>query len=305
MEFILLGLSTSPSLQAILFPLVTFLYITALTGNFLLVLAICTCKKLHTPMYFLLINLSAVNVFSISVTTPKWLQTLFTHRRTISFQGCVTQMFLFIWALVTELLLLSFMAFDRYAAICHPLQYRMIMRKEVCIAMGMMVWGFGLLNSVIQTAVLLPLSFCQDNLINHFFCDFPPLLKTSCSDTSMNERMAIASDTVFGLISCGFTLTSYFFIMRSIFKIRSAEGKRKAFSTCSSHLFVVTFYFSAVMYTYMRPRSSYSPDTDKWVNLLYSVATPVLNPMIYSLRNKDVKGALRTLIGAVQQCQRS
>ncbi|XP_066485810.1 olfactory receptor 13G1-like [Tiliqua scincoides] len=294
-EFILLGLTSSPGLQSLLFGVFTFVYATALTGNLLLIFLICTCRKLHTPMYFLLINLSLVNVFSISVTIPKWLQTLWSHKMAISFYGCVSQMFLFIWGLITELLILTFMAFDRYAAICHPLQYTMIMRKEFCVTIAVAVWVTGMIHSSVHTGLLLQLSFCNSNIINHFFCDFPPLLKLSCSDTSLNETMANAADVIFGVCTCGLTLTSYCFILRAIFRIRSSEGKKKAFSTCSSHLIIVSFYYSTVIYTYIRPTSAYSLDKDKMVCLLYSVVTPVVNPMIYSLRNKDVKEALKTL----------
>ncbi|XP_061447969.1 olfactory receptor 13G1-like [Rhineura floridana] len=296
MEFILVGLTNSAELQTLLFGIFTLIYATALAGNFLLIFTICTCKKLHTPMYFLLINLSLVNVFSISVTTPKLLQTLWTHRNTISFYGCITQLFLFIWCLGTELFLLSFMAFDRYAAICHPLQYTVIMRKEVCVGIASGVWVVGMVDSAVHTGLMLKLSFCNSN-INHFFCDVPPVLKLSCSDTSLNEMMAFVADVIFAICSCGLTLTSYCFILRAIFRIRSTEGKKKAFSTCSSHLIVVSIYFFSVIYAYIRPSSDYSVEKDKFVSLLYSVVTPVLNPLIYSLRNKDFKEALKTMTG--------
>ncbi|XP_061447964.1 olfactory receptor 13G1-like [Rhineura floridana] len=297
MEFTLVGLTSSAELQTLLFGIFTLIYATALAGNVLLIFTICTCKKLHTPMYFLLINLSLVNVFSISVTTPKLLQTLWTHRKTISFYGCITQMYLFVWALGTELFILSFMAFDRYAAICHPLQYTVIMKKEVCVGIASGAWVAGMFNSAVHAGLMLTLSFCNSNIVNHFFCDVPPLLELSCSDTSLNEMMAFVSDVIFGICSCGLTLTSYFFILRAIFRIRSTEGKKKAFSTCSSHLIVVSFFFSSSIYTYIRPSSDYSLDKDKFVSLLYSVVTPVVNPLIYSLRNKDVKEALKTITG--------
>ncbi|XP_066485803.1 olfactory receptor 5F1-like [Tiliqua scincoides] len=302
-EFILLGLNSSLELHMLLFWLFTFIYVVALTCNLLLIICICTYKKLHTPMYFLIINLSLVNVFSISVTTPKLLQTLWTHRKVISFYGCITQMFLFIWALGTELLLLSFMAFDRYAAICHPLQYTMIMRKEVCVGIATGVWVTGMVDSVVHAGLMLRLSFCNSNIINHFFCDVPPLLKLSCSDTSLNETMATVADGIIGAGSCGLTFMSYWFILRAIFRIHSTEGKKKAFSTCSSHLIVVSFFFSTVIYTYMRPASAYSLDKDKLVSLLYSVVTPVINPVIYSLRNKDVKEAVKAFIGRDRMLQ--
>ncbi|XP_061447977.1 olfactory receptor 13G1-like [Rhineura floridana] len=297
MEFTLAGLTSSAELQTLLFGVFAFIYATALASNFLLIFIICSCRKLHTPMYFLLINLSLVNVFSISVTTPKLLQTLWTHGNTISFYGCITQVFLFIWCLGTELFLLSFMAFDRYAAICHPLQYTVIMRKEVCVGIASGVWLAGIVNSSVHTGLMLQLSFCNSNIINHFYCDLFPLLKLSCSDTNLNEMMIFAADVIFAICSCGLTLTSYCFILRAIFSIHSTEGKKKAFSTCSSHLIVVSFYFSSVIYAYIRPSSDYSVDKDKFVSLLYTVVPSIVNPLIYSLRNKEVKEALKTITG--------
>ncbi|XP_063158314.1 olfactory receptor 13G1-like [Candoia aspera] len=296
-EFVLLGLTSSPEIQTLLFWSFIFGYVTALVGNFLLIFIICTSKKLHTPMYFLLVNLSLVNVLSISTTMPKLLQTLLSCKSTISFYGCITQVYFFILFLVTELLLLTSMAFDRYVAICYPMQYTLIMRKEVCAAIAVGVWVSGLINSAVHSGLILQLSFCGSNTINHFFCDLPPLLKLSCSDTSLNETMASVADVIFAGFGCGLTLASYGFIIRAIFRIRSTEGKKKAFSTCSSHLIVVSFYFSSVIYTYIRPTSVYSLNRDKIISLLYSVVTPVINPVIYSLRNKEVKEALRAFIG--------
>ncbi|XP_054850112.1 olfactory receptor 13G1-like [Eublepharis macularius] len=294
-EFILVGLSSSPEYQLTIFWGFSFLYLAALVGNFLFILTIGTCSKLHTPMYFLLVNLSITNMICISVTAPKLLQTTLAHRKTISFSGCVTQVYLFLWALCTEIMLLSFMAFDRYSAICRPLQYPVIMKKEVCVVMVTGVWVTGMVNSAVHTGLVLQLSFCDSNIINHFFCDLPPLLALSCSDISINETMAYAAAAVFTMGSCVLTLISYMFILAAIFRIRSTEGKKKAFSTCSSHLLVVSFYFSTIIYTYIKPASSYSLEEDKVVAILYSVVTPVLNPLIYSLRNKDVKEALRNL----------
>ncbi|XP_063158310.1 olfactory receptor 13G1-like [Candoia aspera] len=295
-EFILVGLTNSPELQALLFWVFAFIYVTALAANFILIATISTFKKLHTPMYFFIYNLSLVNILSISVTTPRLLQSFLTHRKTISFYGCITQVFFIIWSLGSELLLLSFMAFDRYAAICHPLHYTIIMRKEVCIGMATTVWIAGMINSAVQIGLMLQLSFCNSNVINHFFCDIPPILDLACSDTSRNHFTTMVAD-VYGIGSCALTLTSYFFILRTIVRIRSIEGKKKAFSTCSSHLFVVSFYFSAIIYMYIRPSSVYSLDKDKFVSLLYLVVTPLLNPLIYSLRNKEVKEALKLLTG--------
>ncbi|XP_039177314.1 olfactory receptor 13A1-like [Crotalus tigris] len=292
-EIILLGLTDSPKLQIFLFLVFAIIYVAAVVANVILIFIISTFKKLHTPMYFLIFNLSLLNIFSVSVTVPRLLQSLWTHRKRISFNGCIIQIFFIIWALGSELVLLSFMAFDRYAAICHPLHYTIIMRKEVCVGIAAIVWITGMINTAVNTGVLVKLSFCDSNVINHFYCDIPIVLHLSCSDTSINEFMTKIADVVYGMCTCGLTLTSYFFILKTIFKIRSNEGKKKTFSTCSSHLFVISFYFSAIIYTYMRPSSVYFLDKDKFVSLIYSVITPVINPLIYSLRNKDVKEAMK------------
>ncbi|XP_066485825.1 olfactory receptor 5AN1-like [Tiliqua scincoides] len=296
-EFILVGLASSPEMESLLLGAFAFIYTMALAGNFLLILAICTCKKLHTPMYFLLINLSLVNVLSISVTTTKMLQNLGTHRKSISFYGCFAQVHLFVWALVTETLILAFMAFDRYAAICHPLQYTLIMRKEICVGITVSIWFVGLAHSTFHLGLLLQLPFCSSNIINHFFCDIPLVLKLSCSDTSLNESLTSVAAAVFGICNGGLTLTSYFFIVRTVFRIPSTQGKKKAFSTCSSHLIVASFYFSSGTYNYITPNFGSFSEKDKFISLLYTVVTPVLNPIVYSLRNKDVKEALKSLNG--------
>uniref|UniRef100_A0A8C7DWS2 Olfactory receptor n=1 Tax=Naja naja TaxID=35670 RepID=A0A8C7DWS2_NAJNA len=295
-KFILIGFSSSVEKQMLIFWTFLLIYGVALVGNFLIILAISVCRKLHTPMYFLLINLSIINVCSISIIVPKLLQILLTQRKTIVFPGCIAQVFLFTLTLGTELLLLAFMAFDRYAAICQPLQYTVIMRKEVCFGTMAGLWLIGIINSSIQTGLVLRLSFCDSNIINHFFCYLPPMFKISCSDTSLNEIMVFAASIVIAIGSCTLTFLSYWFILRSIFRIRSTEGKKKAFSTCSSHLLVASFYYSTIIYTFLRPASMYSLEEDKVIAIIYSVVTPVLNPLIYSLRNTDVKQALRKLI---------
>uniref|UniRef100_A0A670ZKM1 G-protein coupled receptors family 1 profile domain-containing protein n=1 Tax=Pseudonaja textilis TaxID=8673 RepID=A0A670ZKM1_PSETE len=273
-EIILLSLTDSPKLQILLFWVFAFIYVAALTANILLIFIISSFKKFHTPRYFLIFNLSLLNIVSVSVKIPRLLQSLWTHRKIISFHGCITQIFFIIWALGTELVFLSFMAFDHYAAICHPLHYTIIMRKEVCVGIAIFVWITGMINTAVNTGVLLQLSFCDSNVINHFYCDIPTVLHLSCLDTSINEFMTKVADV-------------------TIFRIRFTEGKKKAFSTCSSHLFVISFYYSAIIYTYMRPSSVYFVDKDKLVFLIYSVVTPVINPLIYSLRNKDVKETMK------------
>ncbi|XP_026516215.1 olfactory receptor 13G1-like [Terrapene carolina triunguis] len=293
-EFILVGLSSFPEHQMFLFVVFTFIYMAALAGNLLIVLTITTSSRLHTPMYLL----------SISVSVPKMLHNLLEHRKTIALLGCIAQICLFTWTLVSEVLVLAAMAFDRYIAICHPLHYTIIMRKEVCVGLIAGIWIIGVANSAVHTGLVLQLSFFNSNIINHFFCELPPFLKLSCSDTSLNETLAFLADAVFGIGSCVITLMSYFFILRTILKIRSMEGKKKAFSTCSSHLIVVILYYSTAIYTYIHPSSAYSPDRDKTITVLYSVITPALNPIIYSLRNNEVKEALRKLISRLGLFQR-
>ncbi|XP_038226014.1 olfactory receptor 13A1-like [Dermochelys coriacea] len=281
-EFILVGLSSPPEYQMFLFVLFTFIYMAALAGNFLIVLTITASTSLQIPMYFLLINLSLINLLSISVSIPKMLHNLLEHKKTIAFLGCITQIYLFTWTLGSEALVLAVMAVDHYAAVCHPLHYTIIMRKEVCVGLIAGIWIAGVINSAVNTGFVLQLSFCCLNVINHLFCELPPVLKLSCLDTSLNETLAFLADTVFGMRSCVVTLTSYYFILRTIWKIRSTEGKKKASSTCSSHLIVIILYYSTAIYTYIHPSSAYSPDRE--ISVLYSVITPALNPIIYSLR---------------------
>nr|XP_028560433.1 olfactory receptor 5V1-like [Podarcis muralis] len=295
-DFILLGLSSSPEHQKIIFWGFTLIYATALSANFLFIFTLSTCRKLHTPMYFLLIHLSIANMFCISVTIPKMLQTTLASRKTISFSGCIAQVYFFLWALGTEILLLSFMAFDRFIAICHPLQYTVIMRREVYIGVVAGVWVAGMINSAVHTGLVLRLSFCDSNIINHFFCNLPPLLMLSCSDTFKNE-VAVATVTVFFiLVPFLLILLSYMLIIATILKMPSAKNRHKAFSTCSSHLIVVSLFYGTVTFTYVRPKSVYSLDSDRILSLLYTVVTPSFNPIIYSLRNKEIKAAFKKSI---------
>ncbi|XP_044531309.1 olfactory receptor 13G1-like [Gracilinanus agilis] len=296
-EFILVGISSLPELR--LFLLVSFLciYVTALVGNSLIFFTICASQQLHTPMYFFLGNLSVLDALCTSTIVPKMLANLYFQRAAISFLGCMAQMYLFTWALVSEALLLALMAFDRYIAICHPLHYPMVMRSRVCIGMAGSIWAIGISNSAVHTSLAIPLSFCHSFVIDHFFCELPPILKLSCSDTHLNEALAFCADVIFGVGSCSLILVSYGCIIRTVLNIRSSEGKKKAFSTCSSHLTVVSFYYSTVIYTYIRPTSNLSLGRDKVITALYSVIIPMLNPIIYSFRNREVKGALQRLLG--------
>ncbi|XP_034278749.1 olfactory receptor 2A25-like [Pantherophis guttatus] len=295
-KFSLLGLSSTPRHQMLIFWIFALMYATALSSNYLLILAISICSKLHTPMYFLLINLSIANVCTISVSVPKMLQNILSQKKTISFSGCLTQVFLSLWTLGTEILLLSIMAFDRYAAICQPLHYMIIMKKEVCIGLATGAWVVGMASSAVNAGLLLRLSFCDSKDINHFFCELHPLWKLSCSDISLNEIMSLAADVTFTMSGCIPTLTSYLLILRTVMKIQSVKGKKKAFSTCSSHLLVIGVYYSTLMYIYGKPSSPNDEEEYKNIAIIYSVVIPILNPLIYSLRNKEVKETLTKLL---------
>ncbi|XP_070584487.1 olfactory receptor 13A1-like [Erythrolamprus reginae] len=295
-KFRLLGLSSIPGYQMFIFWIFAFMYVSALTSNFFLILAISICSKLHTPMYFLLVNLSVANVCTISVSIPNMLQNILSQKRTISFSGCLIQVFLSLWALGTEILLLSIMAFDRYAAICQPLHYMVIMKKGICIGLATGAWIVGMASAAVNAGLLLRLSFCDSKDINHFFCELHPLWKLSCSDITLNETMSLAADVTFTVSGCIPILTSYLLILRTVIKIQSVKGKKKAFSTCSSHLLAVSVYFSTLMYIYAKPSSPKDEEEYKNIAIIYSVIIPVLNPMIYSLRNKEVKETLIKLL---------
>ncbi|XP_008821424.1 olfactory receptor 13G1-like [Nannospalax galili] len=294
-NFVILGFSELPHLQVLLFLSFLCLYMAALSGNLLIVVAISASPSLHTPMYFFLVNLAMVDLLCTSTILPKLLDSM-VGAMTISYWGCMAQLFLFTWSLGAELLLFSAMAYDRYVAICHPLHYSAWMGPRVCALLAGVVWTISLTNTSVNTGLILPLPFCSSNLVEHFFCEIPPLLKLSCAPTHLNEVMAFAADVFLAVGNFSVTILSYGCIVVSIFQIRSAEGKRRAFSTCSAHLIVVTMYYSTVIYTYIRPASSYSLNKDKVVSVIYTSVAPTLNPLIYTLRNKDVKVALRRLL---------
>ncbi|XP_023439902.2 olfactory receptor 13A1-like [Dasypus novemcinctus] len=246
-------------------------------------------------MYFLLVNLAVLDVFCASTVLPKLLEILVAEKRTISFWGCIIQIFFLTWFVATEVLLFTAMAYDRYVAICHPLRYTSMMSPRVCAVLMGVVWGIGILGPGIDTCLVLQLTFCGPNVIDHFFCEIPPVLLLSCSSTYLNDIMTIMADIFYAVLNFLLTMVSYGFIISTILKIRMAEGKQRAFSTCSSHLIVVTMYYTTVIYNYLTPGSSYSPDVGKVMAVLYSTVSPTLNSLIYTLRNKDVKAALKKI----------
>ncbi|XP_032751986.1 olfactory receptor 13A1-like [Rattus rattus] len=291
-EFILQGFSEHPSLRLFLIGCFLLLYTTALVGNIVIIALVTSSTGLHSPMYFFLCNLATMDIVCTTSVLPKALVGLFSEENTISFNGCMAQLFFLIWFGSSELLLLTVMAYDRYVAICFPLHYSTRMSPQLCGVLAMGVWSICATNACVHTGLMTRLSFCGPKVITHFFCEIPPLLLLSCTPTYVNSIMTLIADFLFGGINFVLTLLSYGCIIASILRMRSAEGKRKAFSTCSSHLIVVAMYYSSVLSAYISPAFSYSPERSKFSSVLYSVLSPTLNPLIYTLRNKDVKLAL-------------
>uniref|UniRef100_K7EW62 Olfactory receptor n=1 Tax=Pelodiscus sinensis TaxID=13735 RepID=K7EW62_PELSI len=292
-EVILLGLGILPELQTFLFLLFLVAYIVTVAGNLLIVVLVVTDQHLHTPMYFFLGNLSCLETCYSSTLLPRMLAGLLTGDQTISFSGCLTQYYFFGSLAATECFLLSVMSYDRYVAICHPLHYaaRMMARAWLQLAGGSWLGGF--LGNVITTLLVSQLTFCGSNTIDHFFCDFIPLIRLSCNDPKMIETLAFIFSLIFLLLPFLLTLTSYICIITTILRIPSTSGRQKAFSTCSSHLIVVTIYYGTLLIVYMFPTTDLLGDLKKVLSVVYTVLTPLANPLIYSLRNKEVKEALR------------
>ncbi|XP_039197066.1 olfactory receptor 1019-like isoform X2 [Crotalus tigris] len=290
-SFILLGITDQKELQLPLFVLFLLIYIITLMGNLGMILLIKTDSRLHIPMYFFLGNLAFVDVNYSSSIIPNMLVFLLTERKNIGFFACATQMFIFVICGSTECLLLAVMAFDRYVAICHPLHYSVIMSGKICVWLAAISYFLGIFYAVLHTTLSFSLSFCGLNMINHYYCDIPPLLKLSCSDTHINETIIFAQVSINCVGTTVTILFSYASILITILKIRSTQSRRKAFSTCSSHLIVVSLFYGTIFFMYLRPSSTYSLEQDKVASLFYTVVIPMLNPLIYSLRNKEVKEA--------------
>ncbi|XP_034991523.2 olfactory receptor 5V1-like [Zootoca vivipara] len=295
-EFILTGLSDLPAVRFSLFAAFFLIYLVTLVGNGTILLAIGADSHLHNPMYFFLTNLSLLDIFCPTATVPKMLENLLSERHTISFVGCVLQLYFLVALAGTEVFLLAVMAYDRYVAICNPLRYTVVMSKKLCLQMAAGTWVTGFLNSLLHTVMTFTLPYCKLNRVNQYYCDIPPVLALSCASTYAAEMVVLIFGGIFGVGAFMVTLVSYIYIISTILRIRSAEGKRKAFSTCASHLIVVCLFYGTTIFTYARPTSSHHPDQDRMVSMLYGVITPMLNPLIYSLRNKEVKGALERVI---------
>ncbi|XP_016081197.1 olfactory receptor 1052-like [Ornithorhynchus anatinus] len=292
-EFILVGLTDRPELQVPLFMLFLAIYFVTLVGNIGMIVLIQVDSRLQTTMYFFLSNLSFLDLCYATVFAPKMLANYFSEKKTISFAGCFTQCFLFIMYVSSEGILLAVMAFDRYVAICNPLLYNIIVTKKLCINLVVGSYLGGIINSLSHTGSLLRLPFCGPNVVNHYFCDVPPLLKLPCADTRINEILLFTLSGILAIITFLFVFISYIFIVATILRIPSTEGRQKAFSTCASHLTAVTLFYSSVSFSYVQPTSLHSLDQEKVVAVFYTLVIPMLNPLIYSLRNKDVKEALK------------
>ncbi|KFO29554.1 Olfactory receptor 5B2 [Fukomys damarensis] len=302
-EFLLLGLTDDPHLQLPLFIMFLLIYTITVAGNLGMLLVIHLDPHLHTPMYFFLSNMSLVDFCSSSVVTPMVMKGLLTGNKVISYNACAAQMFLFAALIGVENYLLTAMAYDRYAAVCKPLHYTTTMRSSVCAGLILGCYLGGLLNACIHTGETFSLSFCNFNVIHHFFCDIPPVMALSCSDKYFNERVLFYAVSVPVFFAILVIWISYFFIFTSILKMHSAAGHRKALSTCASHLTAVSIFYGTAMFMYLQPSSSHSMDTDKIASVFYTIVIPMLNPLVYSLRNKEVKSAFLKVKSAVTQRQ--
>ncbi|NXK48181.1 OR5V1 protein, partial [Chauna torquata] len=299
-EFILVGLSDALEVRFLLFVLFLIIYLATMAGNVAVLVAISTDAHLHNPMYFFLGNLSLLDIFCPTITVPKMLEALLFENKVISFTGCMLQLFFLIDVVGTEIFLLAVMAYDRYVAICHPLQYMNIVSMKLCACLAIGTWVVGFFNSLLHTSLIFTVFFCDSNEVDQYYCDIPPVLALSCSSTYNRELVILTVAGVLGSSAFVVTLISYIYILLAILCMNSAESRHKAFSTCSSHLTVVCLFYGTTICTYVRPSSTYSPNQDRIVSMLYGILTPLLNPIIYSLRNKEVKCALGRVISWVR-----
>ncbi|XP_012587232.1 PREDICTED: olfactory receptor 2AE1-like [Condylura cristata] len=296
-DFILEGLFDDSLIHVFLFSLTMLVFLVAVSGNTLTILLICADPRLHTPMYFLLSQLSLMDLMHVSTTIPKMAANYLSGKQAISFVGCATQHFFYLFLGCAECLLLTLMSYDRYVAICHPLRYTILMNRKVTLMMAVMSWLGGSMISLTHTVMLMHFPFCGPRKIHHFYCELPAVVKLVCGDVTVYETTVYVSGIILILFPILLVATSYAFILHSVFQMRSAGSKRNAFATCSSHLTVVSLFFGASIFSYMRPRSQRTPLQDKVGSLFYSIITPSLNPLIYTLRNRDVAKAVRRVLG--------
>nr|XP_008249567.2 olfactory receptor 2Z1-like [Oryctolagus cuniculus] len=294
--FVLTSLFNNSQMHLFLFGMVVLIYLLAMAGNTSMVLLIWADARLHTPMYFLLSQLSFLDIFFTSVTVPKMIVGFLFGWTSISFEGCGAQMFFFMFLGAAECLLLALMAYDRYVAICNPLRYPVLMNRQVCLLMVVASWLGGSLNASIQTSMTLQFPYCGSRKIAHFFCEVPSLLMLACADTEAYKQVLFVTGVVVLLVPITFITISYALILAAVLRMHSIEGRQKALATCSSHLTVVNLFYGPLVYTYMLPARYHSPGQDDVVSVFYTVLTPMLNPVIYSLRNKEVMGAMKKVL---------
>ncbi|XP_053305926.1 olfactory receptor 1C1-like [Spea bombifrons] len=293
--FIIQGFSFTPGLKLPIFVAFLIIYLTIIFGNTTIFAVIALDSHLHVPMYVFLSNLSFLDILYSSTILPKLLVIIATQNKAIAFTGCMVQMYFFMALACTEFLLLAVMAYDRYVAVCHPLHYFAYMSLKHCVIFASLAWAIGLLDPILHTVLIANLNFCLANRIDHFFCDVAPLLKLTCSETTNIELLNYIEGSLLSFSAFILTLVSYIFIISSILKISSTNGRQKAFSTCSSHLTCVVIFYGTIICLYMRPSSSYSPKRDKFFALLYVALIPLLNPFIYTLKNTEFKQAMENI----------
>ncbi|XP_055456493.1 olfactory receptor 5G3-like [Psammomys obesus] len=293
LEFLFLGITDNLPQKIVLFTMIFFVYLVTFGGNVGMITLIWVDPRLHTPMYFFLSHLSFIDACSSSSIAPKMLYDIFAESKAISFMGCAAQMWFFGLFVATECFLLAAMAYDRYAAICKPLLYTLIMSQHVCMLLVIGPYAIAIISTMTHTTLTFSLPFCGPHIINHFFCDISPLLSLACTDTQINKLVLFVLAGAVGVLSGVIILVSYVCILMTILKIQTGNGRRKAFSTCSSHLATVSILYGTLFFIYVRPNTSSSLDINKVIALFYTVVIPMLNPLIYSLRNKEVKDAFR------------
>ncbi|XP_010295015.1 PREDICTED: olfactory receptor 6B1 [Phaethon lepturus] len=296
-EFILLGFSYGLQVQFLLYLVFLVTYMVTITENAIIIFVVKSNHRLQKPMYYFLANLSFLEISYVSVTLPRLLFAFWSESTTISFSSCMTQLYFFISLMCTECVLLAVMAYDRYLAVCHPLRYPAIMTHKLCFQLSILSWAGGFSISFVKVSFISQLTFCGPQIINHFFCDISPVLNLSCTDMSFAETVDFVLALVILVIPLLIIVFSYCCILSTILCMPSAQGRRKAFSTCTSHFVVVIIFFSATLFMYARPRKIHPFNLNKIVSVFYAVFTPALNPLIYCLRNKEVKESLRKIVG--------
>ncbi|XP_004411349.1 PREDICTED: olfactory receptor 2W1 [Odobenus rosmarus divergens] len=294
--FVLLGFSDHPKLEMVLSGVVTVFYLVTWMGNTAIILASLLDPHLHTPMYFFLRNLSFLDLCFTTSIIPQMLVNVWGPNKTISYVGCATQLYVYMWFGSTECLLLAVMSYDRSIAICKPLHYLVIMNPHLCLKMVITVWSISLANSVVLCTLILNFPRCGNNLLDHFLCELPAMVKIACTDTTAVEMSVFALGIVIVLTPLSLILISYGYIARAVLRIKSKAGQHKAINTCGSHLTVVSIFYGTIIYMYLQPGNSASQDQGKFLTLFYTIITPSVNPLVYTLRNKDMKNALRKLV---------